>query len=212
MSVAAEAQSDPRAMLLDLAERVIVSLLLGLLAARFLPSIIQGGNLANLLLFVSEGVVVLFILFRRPARTISKHPTDWLYGFAGTVLALLAVPGGEAALAPEAIVVALMAAGFLLQFWAKMTLRRSFGVVAANRGVKASGPYRLLRHPMYAGYLLTHVSFLLAAPALWNVAVYAALWFFQILRIRAEERILRDDPAYRALSARVRYRLIPFAY
>ncbi|WP_372619343.1 methyltransferase family protein [Falsiroseomonas sp.] len=212
MSVATNVQSDPRAMALDLAERVIVSLLLGFLAMRFIPSIVNDGNVVNLLLFVSEAVVVGFIVFRRPAKTISRNSSDWLYGFAGTGLALLAVPGGEGALAPAGLVVGLMTAGFLLQFWAKLVLRRSFGVVAANRGVKASGPYRLVRHPMYAGYLLTHIGFLLAAPALWNVAVYAALWCFQLLRIRAEERVLREDPAYLALSAQVRHRLIPGVY
>jgi protein-S-isoprenylcysteine O-methyltransferase Ste14 len=109
-------------------------------------------------------------------------------------------------------VVALMAGGFLLQVAAKLTLRRSFGVVAANRGVKASGPYRLVRHPMYAGYILTQLGFLLAAPVLWNLLVYAVLWSFQVLRIRAEERVLRQDPAYQALAGQVRWRLIPGLY
>jgi protein-S-isoprenylcysteine O-methyltransferase Ste14 len=209
MPIATDVQPDPRAMVLDLAERVIVSLLLAFLASRFLPSIVQDGNLVNLVLFASEAVVVGFIVFRRPAKTISRQPSDWLYGFAGTVLALLAVPGGADALVPQGVVLGLMAAGFLLQFWAKLVLRRSFGVVAANRGVKVTGPYRLLRHPMYAGYLLTHIAFLLSVPALWNIAVYASLWCFQLLRIQAEERVLGEDPAYQALSARVRHRLVP---
>jgi protein-S-isoprenylcysteine O-methyltransferase Ste14 len=209
MPIATDVQPDPRAMVLDLAERVIVSLLLAFLASRFLPSIVQDGNLVNLVLFASEAVVVGFIVFRRPAKAISRQPSDWLYGFAGTVLALLAVPGGADALAPQGVVLGLMAAGFLLQFWAKLVLRRSFGVVAANRGVKVTGPYRLLRHPMYAGYLLTHIAFLLSVPALWNIAVYASLWCFQLLRIQAEERVLGEDPAYQALSARVRHRLVP---
>src|SRR5438093_1166549 len=84
-----------------------------------------------------------------------------------------------------------------------------FGLAAANRGVKRAGPYRLLRHPMYAGYALTQIAFLLLNPGLWNLAVYALSWGVQVLRIRAEERVLLEDPAYRAYAGEVRYRLLP---
>jgi protein-S-isoprenylcysteine O-methyltransferase Ste14 len=125
------------------------------------------------------------------------------------LLPLLAVAPQGASLLPLVACEAVMVAGFALQFSAKLTLRRSFGVVAANRGVKASGPYRLIRHPMYAGYALTHVGFLLSGPALWNVAVYGATLAIAVRRILAEERVLREDEAYRALAAKVRYRLLP---
>ena len=91
-------------------------------------------------------------------------------------------------------------------------MRRSFGVVAANRGVKASGPYAFVRHPMYAGYALTHIGFLLAGPALWNLAIYGATLAIAVRRILAEERVLMADPAYRALAEKTRYRLLPFIF
>ena len=115
-----------------------------------------------IMLLVSESVVVLFILLRRPTREISRRPGDWALGLSGTLLPLLAIAPKGAPAAGLALSAALMAAGFLLQLWAKLTLRRSFGVVAANRGVKATGPYAFVRHPMYAGYALTHIGFLLA--------------------------------------------------
>ena len=46
----------------------------------------------------------------------------------------------------------------------KLTLGRSFGLMPANRGVVSSGIYRFVRHPIYAGYLITHVAFLAAHP------------------------------------------------
>ena len=46
----------------------------------------------------------------------------------------------------------------------KITLGRSFGVVPANRGVVVGGPYNFVRHPIYTGYLITHVAFLVANP------------------------------------------------
>src|SRR3712207_5654835 len=105
--------------------------------------------------------------------------------------------------------VPLMLAGFMLQIAAKMTLRRSFGVVAANRGVKVGGPYRVIRHPMYAGYLLTQIGFLLTNPSVWNASIYAIALGFQISRILAEERVLSRDASYRAFTAAVPYRLAP---
>lgn len=197
---------------LDLVEKLVVAAFMALLAARLVPTAVATAALPILLLLISESVVVLFVLLRRRTRDISRRPADWLVGLAGTLLPLLAIAPEGAPIAPPAACVTLMLAGFLLQLSAKLTLRRSFGVVAANRGVKASGPYRLVRHPMYAGYALTHVGFLLAGPNLWNLAIYGGTLAIQIRRILAEERVLNQDPAYRALAAKVRHRLLPFVF
>jgi len=197
---------------LDLVEKVLVASFMGLLALRLVPQAIATLSAPILLLLLSESVVVLFILLRRPTRDISRRPADWALGVAGTLLPLSAVAPQGTPLAPLALCAGLMGAGFLLQLWAKLTLRRSFGVVAANRGVKASGPYVLIRHPMYAGYALTHVGFLASGPALWNLAVYGATLVIAVRRILAEERVLMADPAYRALAEKSRYRLLPFVF
>jgi protein-S-isoprenylcysteine O-methyltransferase Ste14 len=197
---------------LDLVEKFIVAAFMTVLASRMIPVVIATGALPPLLLLISESMVVLFILLRRGTDTISRRGMDWAVGMAGTLLPLLAIAPRGAALAPSLIVEGLMIGGFALQISAKLTLRRSFGVVAANRGVKASGPYRLLRHPMYAGYALTHIGFLLAGPSLWNVAVYAGTVALQVRRILAEERVLGEDPAYGAFASKTRYRLLPFVF
>lgn len=194
---------------LDLVEKALVASFMAFLALRLVPQAVATLATPILLLLISESVVVLFILLRRPTRDISRRPADWALGLAGTLLPLTAIAPQGSPIAPIALCVGLMGAGFLLQLWAKLTLRRSFGVVAANRGVKASGPYRLVRHPMYAGYALTHVGFLLSGPAMWNLAVYSATLTIAIRRILAEERVLMEDPAYRALAEKCRYRLLP---
>ena len=159
---------------LDLVEKLLVAGCMSLLAGRLVPVAIATGAMPVVLLLLSESIVVLFVLLRRPTRDISRRGPDWLLGLAGTLLPLLAVAPEGAPLVSPAACVAVMTAGFTLQLAAKLTLRRSFGVVAANRGVKAGGPYRLIRHPMYAGYALTHVGFLLSGPAWWNLAVYGS--------------------------------------
>ena len=201
-----------RPMALDLVEKVAVSCLLGVLAARMIPVAISSGNILPILLVVSETLVVVFILLRRSTQNISLSWRDWLLGFAGTVAPLLAAPASGNPVAPLAVCGTLMMLGFLLNVSAKLTLRRSFGVVAANRGVKIGGPYRMIRHPMYAGYTLTQLGFLLSGPTLWNFGLYGLALSLQIARIRAEERILTKDPVYTEMSDRVRYRLVPFVF
>jgi protein-S-isoprenylcysteine O-methyltransferase Ste14 len=88
-------------------------------------------------------------------------------------------------------------------------LGRSFGIVAAHRGIKTSGLYRYLRHPIYAAYLLAFGGFVLAHPSVRNSVVLLVWVFIQIARIRAEERLLSADPQYAAYAQRVRDRLIP---
>lgn len=62
---------------------------------------------------------------------------------------------------------------------------------------------------MYAGYMLGHAGFLLMNPSAWNLAVYLVSDAIQIPRLLAEERLLSEDPAYRAYRSVVRWRLVP---
>ncbi|MEL0253295.1 MAG: isoprenylcysteine carboxylmethyltransferase family protein, partial [Novosphingobium sp.] len=89
-----------------------------------------------------------------------------------------------------------------------MSLRRSFGVAPANRGIKTNGLYRFVRHPIYAGYLVLHIGLFILIPSVYNLAVYAVAWAAQIMRIKAEEALLLQDPAYVAFKQRTRFRLM----
>ncbi len=85
-------------------------------------------------------------------------------------------------------------------------------MVAANRGIKRSGLYAAVRHPMYLGYFLANAGVLMLNPSIWNAALIALWTVCQLLRIQAEERVLFEDPIYRAHAERVRYRLLPYVY
>ncbi|MDB5536109.1 MAG: hypothetical protein JWQ65_984 [Devosia sp.] len=196
--------------LLDIGERIILAALFGYMVWTFVLDWLEGGSIATAIVLVSEGAVLVFVLLRRFTENVSFRPADWGLALVGSSASLLVQPtgaGGNAALA--AFCAILMLVGLIVQLAAKLTLRRSFGAVAANRGVKIGGPYRLLRHPMYAGYLMTHIGFLLTNPSAWNALAYGVCSIAQIGRILAEEKLLSADSKYRDFAARVRYRLIP---
>ena len=58
--------------------------------------------------------------------------------------------------------------------------------------------YRFVRHPIYLGYLITHVGFIVANPAPWNLFVLAFADVALLFRAVCEEKTLARDDAYRA--------------
>ncbi len=190
----------------DLGERLFVLLLFATFAVRLSQSLFTRPY--NVLAVISEGLLAFFIIIRRRSTDVTMRPLDWIIALACTTLPML-LRAGANPLLPTAVGTAFMFVGLSLAIWAKATLRQSFGIAAANRGAVNTGPYRGIRHPMYAGYILVYVGFFLNNPLIWNAAIYGAGIAFQLARIVAEERILTEDPKYADYRARVRHRFVP---
>jgi protein-S-isoprenylcysteine O-methyltransferase Ste14 len=193
---------------IDLLERLVVSALFLFLCIRMSDQIANRDPIYTTIVIV-EFSVLYFVIFRKLTSTISVAPRDWFIAVLGSSLATLVVPGSHPPLVPDIASEFCIVFGCLIQIHGKLTLRRSFGIVAANRGVRTGGPYVVVRHPIYMGYTITHIGFLLHAPNAWNAGIYVANLAFQIARILAEERILSKDELYREYTARVPYRLLP---
>ncbi len=194
--------------LLSVLSRVLPATCFSITCYFFWNSFTQTGKWTSLLWMVSEGLVVLLLVFRKDSRRLSRSPWDWFVALGGTFTVLLVRPA-TTAIGLESVGIALQITGTLFAIYGKVFLGRSFGLVAANRGIVSGGPYRIVRHPIYLGYLATHVGFLLANWSPRNIALYIVIYFFQFSRILSEERILGEDESYRAYCQRVRYRLIP---
>ncbi|MGN6356881.1 MAG: methyltransferase family protein [Novosphingobium sp.] len=193
---------------LDRIEQVVILLVFSLFAWRML----NAPNAYAPAVMISETAVVLFTLIRRPTEAISLRLGDWLLATTATLAPLLIIPNADPYPALAGLGLFLIFFGNFFQAWAKLILRRSFGITPANRGVKITGAYRFVRHPMYAGYLLVHIGVLAVMFSPYNMAIYAIGWTAQILRLLAEERLLGEDPAYRDYMTQVRWRLIPGAF
>lgn len=190
---------------LDRVEQVLIVALWIVLLYRVLHSY----NAYAPLVLVSETAVVLFVLIRRPTQAISLRLGDWLLAITATAAPLMIQPGLDMVPALAPLGIGLVVLGNGVQGLAKLSLRRSFGIAPANRGIKSDGLYRFVRHPMYAGYLVVHIGILILMPGPINLAIYIVGWWAQILRLRAEEALLLQDAAYAAYAAKVRWRLVP---
>jgi protein-S-isoprenylcysteine O-methyltransferase Ste14 len=196
----------------DLAERVFLAGFVSWLAWRIGAAIWAGEtSWVSAFVLVGELLVLVFVLIGRPAKDVSAKPDEWALAFAASATPLLVTPGGEP-FVPVSVLAALFALSIGAQIMAKLSLNRSFGMVPANRGVVTSGLYGLVRHPVYASYLLGHVAFLLANPTVWNASLYAVALCLQLVRMQAEERLLSRDPVYADYAQTVRYRLVPGVY
>jgi protein-S-isoprenylcysteine O-methyltransferase Ste14 len=194
--------------LFSVLSRVVPAAYFGVVCFGFWKSFSVTGKWTSLMWIVSEGLVILLLIFRRESRRLSAHPWDWAVALGGSFTVLLVRPTATA-IVPDSLGVLLLVAGTVFEVHAKLFLGKSFGLVAADRGIVLNGPYRVVRHPIYLGYLVTHLGFLLTNWSLRNLASYLVVYGFQIARILAEERLLKTDGQYRAYCEQVRYRLVP---
>jgi len=110
---------------------------------------------------------------------------------------------------------AMILGGLLMIFWVRKVNRFASRTIQVEAGQKviSSGPYALVRHPMYSG---SHVIWLCAPQALGSYIGWPAFTLlipFCVFRLLNEEKFLRQElPGYREYCLRTRFRLIPFVW
>jgi len=83
----------------------------------------------------------------------------------------------------------------------------------ADQKVISTGPYSLVRHPMYVGVLVMMTGVPLALGSMWGLAVLALVLPGLIWRILDEEKLLKKElPGYTEYLQKVRYRLVPYLW
>ena len=105
--------------------------------------------------------------------------------------------------------IAVQGVGWIGMMAALWSLRRSLDIPPADRGLVTQGPYRFVRHPLYASELLFYVGYSIANLSLANFAGLALQATIQVARLLREERIISG---YEDYARQVRWRLIPWIY
>ncbi len=109
----------------------------------------------------------------------------------------------------------LVAIGFWLIFlvYRENTFTSATIEVAENQKVISTGPYAIVRHPMYAGGSVYFFGTPLALGSYWGFVPIAAMMPFLIWRLLDEESLLAETlPGYTEYQKRVRHRLVPLVW
>jgi protein-S-isoprenylcysteine O-methyltransferase Ste14 len=209
VSDAARPSTLSREFIGDLLARTLVGALFLILAISYLTEFRRTGRVTGLFFVVSEGLVVVFTILRRRASLVDRSIAATLLTMLSTFGPPLLRPWPGPSVVPDVVTAMLSSVGLIVVIFGKVTLGRSFGLVPANRGVVARGPYSIVRHPIYSGYLLSHAAVLLAYPRPLNIAIVAIADFALVWRAMLEERILARDTAYQVYCQRVAWHLVP---
>ena len=168
-----------------------------------------------LLLLLTESFTLALVLIARRAATRDLSPVALGATVYAAFFFVLFGYDDTLRVVPEWAGASLQMVGLAWQVTAKMALGRSFGLLPAARGLVTRGPYRVVRHPIYLGYLVAHIGFLLSNFSLRNLLVLALLYAAQVIRMAREESVLKagdDSSRYLAYCATVRYRIVPFVF
>lgn len=158
---------------------------------------------------VEQAWFVVAFLIRRPVRAAARSLGPWLLAAAGTFGGLLFRPTGAHPAWGVTAGLVLQLAGLALAVTALVVLGRSFGFVAADRGLVTRGPYAVVRHPVYAAYIVIQAGYLVQSVSARNVAVLVFVTGANIGRAIVEERVLAGSADYGAYRQHVRWRLVP---
>lgn len=146
-----------------------------------------------IMLFTSLGFIALLVV----------SALDHRFGWSPVPLAGVVIGG------------VLVAVGFYLIFlvYRANTYTSATIEVAKDQKVISTGPYAIVRHPMYASGLLYLLGTPLALGSYWGLVPLVAMVPFLIWRLRDEERFLAKNlSGYAEYQKRVRYRLVPFLW
>jgi protein-S-isoprenylcysteine O-methyltransferase Ste14 len=180
--------------------------------------------------FGAAALTTMFLMRNDPALlerrmsggpTAEKQPTQkfiMLWASLGFV-ALLVVPALDHRFAWSTVPLsgvlvgdALVAVGFYLIFlvYRENTFTSATIEVASDQKVVSTGPYAIVRHPMYASAMLYLVGTPLALASYWGFVPLVGMLPFLIWRLVDEERFLALNlPGYTAYQKKVRHRLVP---
>jgi len=107
---------------------------------------------------------------------------------------------------------AVMLAAYAFVLWVFRTNRYASRIVEVQPGqtVISTGPYAVVRHPMYSSQLVMLPALMVALGSWWSAALTLSIVVPLVMRIRNEEEVLRRDLAgYGDYCGKVRYRLLP---
>jgi protein-S-isoprenylcysteine O-methyltransferase Ste14 len=168
-------------------------------------------NFPRALLGIQLLVIIVVMVLRTAPVRVTPNPWFWLLAFVTTYATL----GFSAYAEPGVTLISpwlgnsLAIVSAIVIVYSLVSLGRNIGFIPAQRRLVSRGAYRFVRHPIYTGTFISLFAFVLRAFSPLNLTIAIALIVSLMLRGLVEEHFLREDPAYAAYLAEVRWRWLP---
>ena len=154
--------------------------------------------------------ILIVVRYRRVAATGGLYPRSVaLLGSFLFVLLVPFLPRYESSPALEVLSILLMLGGSILSIMVLLYLGRSFSILPEARRLVVTGPYRLVRHPLYATEMICMLGLVIQFTLWPALIVFLIQLLIQLERMRIEEQLLnRTFPEYERYASGTA-RLIP---
>lgn len=212
-------RSLPAVLFALLGYRVLLNLVSQVQGLRAHPDLLAmlSGPLPTALYFFFCAIPVAIYLVRPRPRARDGRLVARAAGLVGTTMLLVvgAFPSHLLFTPPQIVrdaATPITIAAFAIGVYGLLYLRRSLSIIPEARRLVTGGPYRHIRHPLYAAEILAATGLVVASPGLWATVTLPAFIAVQMVRAGFEERLLaRTFPQYGEYTRRTP-RLIPLVW
>jgi protein-S-isoprenylcysteine O-methyltransferase Ste14 len=198
----------------SLAERVELVMLFVRTDPSVLPAALVFRTLSEVstLAFFALSVVLYTVRYIPQRGASGFYPR--LAAVVGTFssLGFLLLPQQELSYGLHLASLLLLLGGLIFAIWALIFLGRSISLLPETRRLVTSGPYALVRHPLYLGEIVAITGIALQHLSVWALLLLVLIGALQLQRMKYEERVLfQSFPEYEDYMARTA-RLVPGVY
>ena len=164
--------------------------------ALFPINIVKSLLLIHRVLSVCFYALIIFLYFLRSAAssTSRSHVTNFIAIGASCIPFALPFLGKPPLMTQGVLLVAnlVITSGIVLSIYSVCSLGRSFSIIPQARKLVQSGPYHLIRHPLYLGELISVFGIVLAGVTIPKITLYFVLVICQVYRAFQEEKLLSN--------------------
>jgi protein-S-isoprenylcysteine O-methyltransferase Ste14 len=137
-------------------------------------------------------VVGITIVRFKPIRSADGlEPRFSALAGTGLAMGITVLPKADIAVELHVTAVFMILVGGVLSVYVLMWLGRAFSIMAQARRLVSSGPYSIVRHPLYLSEEVAVLGIALAHLSIETALIVAAHWLFQLRRMSNEEKVLR---------------------
>lgn len=189
---------------------ICLMLLCALFASNNITNLTHQFKASVFILAIFNTALVFISILRRPPVKISFSTLDIIISTFGAFSSLILI--GSETRSEILVFQILEVLGLLISLSGLFFLNKSFGFLPADRGIVTNGIYQFVRHPIYTGYFILMLCFVVQNYTAWNISVFSFFFISETIRLLREEKLLKQNPVYLQYTKKVRWRVLPYIW